>query len=114
MRLLRDPMTWGLVFGAFILASIASLPKAHGELVFEDQADSPAAAEQDNRTSERTTTRQTLEASEKAKTTLQAPAVVTVQNPAPFQIQAQSQTQATPEVQNLSKTELMRRERMRE
>ena len=186
----KDPVGWAAAIGAGILVSVALLPQARGELVYEEQAPQAGAAAQpqtvDPRTDDRQSLRQVISASQKAQTTLAvsqpapvavapapvalapapvalapapvalapapvalapapvalapapvalAPAPVYVQAPvaaqpvvvapapAPAVVTAQTAVAtagaetapaaSTPEVQNLSKTELMRRERVR-
>lgn len=108
----------GTAIGAAVIASMSLLPRAFGDLVLE----APAQAASESRESEREGTRQVIGASEKAQATVQAeaaPAPVVVHT-APAHITApgttvtvaQVTTPAT-EVQNLTKAELMRRERIR-
>jgi hypothetical protein len=106
-----------LVFAAIVIIMIVVLPRAKGELIY-DTADSPAKVD------DRESLRQVLTTSEKAQQTLQArPAAVTdpVEATAPIPVPQQALTApvvtsapATEDVQNFSKTELLRRERVRE
>ena len=115
----RDPKNWGALIGAGVLATLAVLPEAHAELIYDDQiqqqpAAAPAAPAA--RVEDRETTRQVIRTSQKAEATLQqAPQVVS--QPImlmPATQPAVSTPPVTAEIQNLSKSELMRRERMRE
>lgn len=102
MKRSYDPKSLGAAFGAGLLATVAMLPQAKGELVFENDVKSmqvpAAAAPVAPRTEERESLRQVLSVSEKA------PQPAAVSNSAA----------PVTEVQNFSKTELMRRERVRE
>ncbi len=98
MRFL-DRRNWSLALGAGILASIAVLPQARAELVFDSELQPNGVAPME----ERETARQVLSSSQKAHATLQAASAG-----------ADSAVQgATVEVQNMSKSELLRRERLR-
>lgn len=111
--------------GAGVLATFAMLPTARAELVYEPEV-SPNAP-MDVRADDRAATRQALGASERAQVTVQASRVAPVVAPAqpvlvPVQVQPQLQIAApqqavqeapVTDVQSLSKTELMRRERTR-
>ncbi len=124
-----NPMSWGAALGAGFLATVVMLPTARGELVYENQV-APAAVQ------DREATRQVLGSSQRAQATVQsqyaatepaqavvvqAPTPVIMTQPAasqPIYVQQQPQAAATEvtttvEVQNLSKSEMMRRERTR-
>lgn len=110
---------------AGLVATFALLPQAKADLVYEDGTAAQAA-----RVDDRSLTRQALGASEKAQTALQQQPAQTqviqqtnLQQPlAPAQVQVgtaqlaqdTAPAPATDEVQNLSKSELIRRERLRE
>lgn len=141
--LVIDPIGLGAAIGAGLLATLTLLPQARGELVYEEQDQGPVelrqnAQTQDPRATDRQDLRQAIGSSEKARATRQAeivrpaqPAQVFVAQPAPLPPAPQTQVavgdaalaaplaapaadpQAAP-VENLSKTELMRRERVRE
>lgn len=119
-KYLRDPKGWGAFFGAGLIVSMAALPQARGELVYEEQLSVQGQA--GARVDDRETLRQVINTSEKAQVTQQAQAQVVAPAPvaiAPAQAVQVAQvdvgaTSAATELQHLSKTELMRRERMRE
>lgn len=118
-----NPKRWGTAFGAGLLATIALIPQAKGELVYED---GPAAKQA--QVEDRLTMRQAINVSEKAQATQQAQAAAAqpiqattttttvvapptmVEVPAPM-MAAQP---ASMDISNMSKAELMRRERQRE
>ena len=111
----RDPKNWGALIGAGVLATLAILPEAHAELIYDEQIQqqpsaptAPAA-----RVEDRETLRQVIHSSQKAEAAVQQPQVVS-QPIQVMQVPAVSTPPVTAEVQNLSKSELMRRERMRE
>jgi outer membrane protein W len=126
----------GLAVVAASAASLAHLPQAQAELVYEDQ---PTAAQTAKSADDRAALRGALSASEKAKATAAAEAAAPPQTapiaiaapaqalpvaaPAPVAVQAaplaapavtDAAAAPAPEVQNLSKSELLRRERVRE
>lgn len=124
----------GLAVGLLVTGTL--LPRAWGELVYEEDAASSAESTKTQaRTEDRATLRQVISTGEKAQATVQSQSrapvptqVIPVQNGAPaFQVYAQTQVQPAPlaqaggsvgdpatEVQNSTKAELMRRERVRE
>lgn len=116
-----NPKRWGTAFGAGLLATVALIPQAKGELVYEDGPTANSAQVDD-----RLTMRQAINVSEKAQATQQAQAAAQpVQQPmqtmtvvsAPMTVEAPAQTvaaQPVMEMSNMSKAELMRRERQRE
>ena len=101
---------------------IVGMPQARAELVYDDGTQEVKTAEP-ARNEDRESLRQALSSSQKAKSTVQAntqvtaPATPVVQEqvivPAPTVVQAAPSGNG-PEVQNISKSELMRRERVRE
>lgn len=104
----------GTALGAGLFATVALLPQAKGELVYENGAPAANNAAANAQVDDRSTMRQALGASEKVQVTLQtqqaAPAPTDVVTPAPVATAA-----AAPiETENLSKADLMRRERQRE
>jgi hypothetical protein len=106
-----NPKAWGTAFGAAALATMAFLPAAKGELVYEDEAAVAAPASAAVRGEDRENLRQALRSSEKQQATIQAaPAAQTtiIEQPAPYVAVGPAA-----EIQNLSKSELMRRERVR-
>jgi|GEM_PF-2200861 len=141
--------SWGTAIGAAVFATLAMLPQAHGELVYDNDA-APAAASNTNvnvqtaapaaqavvvqpapRADDRESLRQVLNSSQKAQNVVvpmqiqQAYPIAVqpqVQYAQPQYVQPQYQAQAetsvgasnSADVQNLSKTDLMRRERVRE
>lgn len=117
----KRPQQWRIVLGAGVLASLAMLPSARAELVYEPEVSPEAPTEV--RAEDRAATRGALDASERAKNTVQVSRPIPAQAVAvPVAVQVQPQVQVAPpvqevpatEVQSLSKTELMRRERTRE
>ncbi|MEK6705697.1 MAG: hypothetical protein AAB116_02300 [Candidatus Poribacteria bacterium] len=110
---LKDPVSWYTALGVGIFASLAILPQAKGELVYENDekpvlqeqseggvVEAPTGATGTVRSVEdRDLTRHVLENAEKAQATVSKNEVASV---------------GSTEFQNLSKSELMRRERMRE
>jgi outer membrane protein W len=136
----NKPNQWqtrfSVALGASVIATMTMLPTARAELVYEPEVspNAPAQVRQDDREQ----TRQALDSSQRAQNTVQATQVrqqpvyqqpVYYQQPAPqpvavpVAVQFQPQVQVAPtqdvaspqiEVQSLSKTELMRRERTRE
>lgn len=114
----KDPKGWGLMIGAGLAASFVSIPQARSELVYDNGAQAnpqvEASAPAQVRGDDRESLRQVLTTSQKAQVTVQAtePAAVVA---APIVVQgAAPQVATAPETQILSKTELMRRERVRE
>ena len=105
-----NPMSWGTALGAGLIATVALLPQAKGELVYESGtgAQTPAAAS-NAQIEDRSMMRQSLGASEKVQVTLQTQAATPVEAPT-----APLATTPAVETQNMSKAELMRRERQRE
>ncbi|OFZ54050.1 MAG: hypothetical protein A2428_03545 [Bdellovibrionales bacterium RIFOXYC1_FULL_54_43] len=122
----------GVALGAGVLATFVMLPLARGELVFEDDPRAGAAAGQAAaRVEERDLTRQTLNSAERARVSNQLSEPVSQVQPQAMvvpvqQVMMQPQVPAVEsaalsvpavdsglEVQNLSKSELMRRERVR-
>jgi hypothetical protein len=107
-----NPKRWGTAFGAGLLATIALIPQAKGELVYED---GPAAKQA--QVDDRLTMRQAISVSEKAQATQQAEAVA-AQPMQPVQMTVVAPTTveapASMDISNMSKAELMRRERQRE
>ncbi|MGZ6370473.1 MAG: hypothetical protein ACXWPM_06975 [Bdellovibrionota bacterium] len=118
----------GYVLRAALLA-IVMIPGARAELVFEnntnaatsdDAAMEAAPAAPAPRGGDRENLRQALGASEKARATVQTQAAPAPLAAAPAQVtqtpvaQAQADASSASDVQNLSKAELMRRERVRE
>jgi hypothetical protein len=110
-----NPKRWGAAFGAGLLATVALLPQAKGELVYEEGATAASAQAQ---VEDRLVMRQAIGSSQKAQATLQAQQqepvaplpTAAVEAPASSMMVAQPSV----DVQNLSKSELMRRERQRE
>ena len=114
-----NPKTWGTALGAGLIATVALLPQAQAELVYENSNAAPAApaatATANAQVDDRSTMRQALGASEKAQVTLQAqataaPQTAPVEAAAPVAASGPSVT----ETENMSKADLMRRERQRE
>jgi len=119
-----------IALSAGVLATVGLLPTARAELVYEPEISPNAPTQQ--RADDRADTRQALQASERMQSTVQAQPMQTAIVPVAVQVQPQIQVQpqvqlappappapqmaqeAQPEVQSLSKTELMRRERTRE
>lgn len=116
---IKNKMT--IALGAGVLATVGLLPTARAELVYEPEISPNAPAQV--RADDRADTRQALQASERMQATVQAQPMQTAIVPVAVQVQPQVQVappapqmaqESQPEVQSLSKTELMRRERTRE
>lgn len=116
-----ESVKWSAALGAGILATVALMPQANAELVYEDGVEGRAAL------------REALDSSEKAQAAVTAPAaaapaatvpqattpVVIVQPAQPVVAAPVPQIEVGPpaettEIQHLSKSELMRRERLRQ
>jgi len=108
----RDYTRLGAAVGAALMATLLMLPQAKGELVYEDEesstgGDAAVVVPAESRDEARGTLRQALGVSRKAQVTLEsAPVQVSVVKAAP--------AQASNEVENVTKSELMRRQRVRE
>ena len=136
----KNPYSWSAVLGAGILATLVMLPQARGELVLDNSAKQIAEDRESMRQALTASQKAQTTAAAEVNT---APAQVAPAAPAPVQQvqvsvapQPQTQPQATtpamtfqaqqpqpqqqaaavaaPEVDNLSKSEMMRRERVRE
>lgn len=131
-----NPSHWGVVFGVGFLTSASLIQNVNAELVYEDSVQSGDSG-QLSRVDERDTLRQTMSSAEKMQATLsdqsaassvnqtaQFPPVPTAPvNSSPSNVvyvnsQSQSQSsshqsQDSTEVQNMSRSELLRRERIR-
>jgi len=111
MKLL-NPMWVGSVLGAGVLATVVLLPQAKGELVYESGSNKVNAQVDD-----RVVMRQALGASEKAQVTLQVQAgdaaTGSTSAPLPAMPAAVAATTTVTETENMTKAELMRRERQR-
>lgn len=115
---LLNPKKWGVAVGAGLLATVALLPHAEAELVYEDGSVSQPAPTSVGAPSatieERSDMREALGASQKVQVTLQSNPQASA-NPTALSGSTSGATAlATAETQNYSKTELMRRERQRE
>lgn len=120
-----NPSPWGVVVGASILALVNGASNAKAELVYEDSV--PAAAntnannDKSSRIDEQSTLRETMSASQKAKDTVlsQASSKSGKSGRSDESGQSAESTSAfeaeepATEVQNMSRSELLRRERVR-
>jgi outer membrane protein W len=132
---LKDPTKLGVMLGAAILATILLLPRARADLVYEEDiqnAQQAGSADGSARAEDREALRHVLKTSKRAQDTVAAePTQVVAQPiqtapvrvaPAPVveapvavvQAPAEEEAQPAESVQNMSKAELMRRQRMRE
>jgi outer membrane protein W len=110
-----DSIRLGAAIGAGVLVTVLALPQAKGDVVYESET-APTAPIQVSpavRVDARETQRQALGSAEKAQTTIQAQAAPAVQVVVPAPTAPAAAAAPAAEVENLSKTELMRRERIR-
>jgi outer membrane protein W len=120
----RNKKTWGVVMGASLIAASTLLTQAKAELVYDDQAGQDAPGQQaDVRVQDRESLRQVIQTSQKNQITQQTQVSAQPQYAQPQVVYSAQAEVASPtvvvegsrlEVQNLSKSELMRRERLRE
>lgn len=111
MRVFRDPVQWGVLVGTGILITVSMMPQARGELVYDEDLAEPATTEV-IREEGRETMREVISTSEKARATraAQKAGPAAEDSVSIFAEPAKPQV----EVQNLSRAELLRRERMRQ
>lgn len=94
-------MNWGVALATVLLVSVLGMPMARGELVFEDEQSTETGAVQPQQ--------------------VVGPTAPVAQSSMPPQVQVQAvpqppmaQMAASPEVENMTRSELLRRERMRQ